>query len=320
MAQSKGTDRPIVSVIAPAYKSVKTIGNCMESIFAQKTSVPYEVIVVESSLDGSGDIIRERFPQVNLFESAQRIYLGRAKNLGAQMAKGDYLLFIDSDCMANPEWIERMYGALSAGEYAGVGGAVVNGNPETAVSWAAYISEFTHFFPCGKPRNMNYLCGANCAYRADIFSTSGGFEAVEPLYVDLLLGRRLIDSGEKLLFRPDITVRHWHRDTIEEHLNHQTGRGRAAAIARRRGALPGKSLGRSKFLAMLMIPLLFARKALVFPYRFAKTFPDNKSDLARALNPFIKGMMYWHYSYLKEVMKPTETIRGSERSAECTGN
>lgn len=309
--------KPLASVVVSAYKSVKTIGRCMESLFCQQTRLPYEIIVVESSGDGSGDLIRERFPEVRLLESPHRLFLGAAKTSGAELAEGEIILFIDSDCVAEREWVEKMCEALRSGDHAGVGGAILNGNPETPVSVAAYISEFSHFFPAGRPRFMNYLCGASGAYRADVFRRYGGFEHSEPLYVDLMFGRRLVEGGEKLLFRPEISVWHWHRDTVEDHAGHQVGRGRAAAVARRRGALIGGSLAKYPALALAMTPALFLRKAAVFPARFARVFPSQVGALARALPYFWLGMAYWHYGFLKEVLKPEEVRPEREGSAEC---
>jgi len=311
---------PAASVVVCAYKSRQTITRCLEALSSQETSLAYEVIVVESSGDGTGDLIRERFPRVRLIESPHRLFLGAAKNVGAEAASAELVLFIDSDCVAEAAWLDKICKALTLRKCAAVGGAILNGNPETPVSVAAYISEFSHLFPVGRSRRIDYLPGGNAGYRADVFRAYGGFEFTEPLYVDLMLGKRLSASGEKLLFEPDIRVMHWHRDSLKEHVSHQIKRGRAAALARRRGLLIGKSWIKYPGLALLVTPGLFARKAVVFTLRFARAFPLELGALIRALPYFLLGMAYWHYGFLKEVLQPTKAQAEQEMSAECTSS
>lgn len=85
--------QPLVSVIVPTKNSARTLGACLQSICSQSYS-PIEVIVVDnSSIDNTLSIAQH---YTNLFftkgpeRSAQR-------NFGAKQAKGEYIVFIDSD-------------------------------------------------------------------------------------------------------------------------------------------------------------------------------------------------------------------------------
>ena len=295
--------KPAASVVIPAYKSRDTIHACLESLSSQETGLPYEVIVVESSGDGSDRLIRERFPQVQLIESHSRLLSGAARNLGAESASGGLLLFTDSDCVAEPKWIEKMWSAHRESDAAAVAGAVRNGNPENPISVAGYITEFSEFFPFGPARLANYLPSGNLSYKAEVFRRYGGFDPDEPLYVDLMFNKRLFAAGEKLLFRPDIEVAHRHRAVLRDYLSHEIARGRAAVTARRRGLLVGRSWVRHPVAACLVIPALFARKASVYPYRFARAYPSELPGLARALPYIWAGLACWHYGFLKEVLQ-----------------
>ncbi|MGB9589048.1 MAG: glycosyltransferase family 2 protein, partial [Armatimonadota bacterium] len=156
-----GTIRPVASIVVPAYKSANTIIQCIESLVLQETEVPFEVIVVESSSDGAADLIRKNFPQVRVVQSPSRLLSGAARNLGASCSSGSLLLFIDSDCVADPTWVEQMWQTHRDFDGAGVCGAVLNGNAEHLVSVASYITEFNVFFPHGSSRLMDYLVSCN---------------------------------------------------------------------------------------------------------------------------------------------------------------
>lgn len=295
------SQEPIVSIVVPAYKSAETIAKCLESLASQETDLPYEVTVVESSGDGAAGIVREQFPWARLIESPVRLLSGAARNLGAAASTGELLLFIDSDCVAEADWIEKMRQAHKEFDGAGVAGAVLNGNPENPVAVASYITEFSVFFDLGETRRMDYLPSCNLSYKMDVFRKYGGFDPDQPLYVDLMFNKRLSAAGEKLLFRPDIGVQHWHRTTLKEYLRHELSRGKSAVAARRKGLLVGKWWVAHPFMASLAVPLLFLHKSFAFPYRFMRTYPSG--GLIRALPYVWMGLACWHYAFLMEMFR-----------------
>ena len=310
------TFKPVASVVIPAYKSRDTIALCLSALESQETNVPYEVIVVESSGDGAGDVVRAQFPWVWLIESQERLLGGAARNLGAAEATGELLMFIDSDCVAEPRWLEKMHMAHQEWECSAVGGAILNGNPETASSVSAYISENSDFFPVGSPRYMDYLPSGNIAYRAEVFRKYAGFDPQAVAYQDLTFNKQLFKAGEKLLFHPDIKVWHHHRTTVREHFRHMARRGRAAVAARRKGLLIGASWVERPILAFLAAPGLFLRKGTVFPYRMLRAYPSQALSLLKSLPCFYAGLAAWHYGFLAEVVASRNT--SAEKAEKCT--
>src|SRR5438132_858607 len=137
-------DTIICSVIIPSYRSVTTISACLKALTQQRGAPPYEIIVVDSSPDTTPEIVRQQFPQVQLIHLAQQTDPAAARNLGAQQARGEFLAFIDSDCIAASDWLARLCATVRAG-YDAVGGAIVNANGDGLVSWASYFCEFREF-------------------------------------------------------------------------------------------------------------------------------------------------------------------------------
>lgn len=300
------------SIVIPAYKARETISACLDALALQETDLSHEIIVVDSSGDGTRELVRERYPHVRMIESPTRLLSGAARNLGAEHASGDLLYFIDSDCIAEPRWMARMAEALERHDCSAVSGAMLNGNPEHTISVSSYVMEFSDFFPWGCPRFVDYLVGGNLCYRPEVFRRYGGFDPNQPLYVDLIFNKRLSASGEKLLFDPTISVRHLHRTTPGTYLRHELGRGKAAAFARRKGMLIGSSWVRHPSLAFLAAPGLFARKATVFPYRFLRAYPREAWRLVRALPWFYTALVVWHYGFLREVVAGRHLSRRKE--------
>jgi GT2 family glycosyltransferase len=313
-------DAPLASVVIPAYKSADTIAMCLDALVDQETDLPYEVIVVESSGDSAADIIRERSPDVRLIASETRLLGGAARNLGAQHASGELLLFTDSDCVAEKAWLAKMWQAHRDWDCSAVGGSILNGNPETLSSVAGYVAEKSDFFPIGGPRYTDYLDTGNVSYKMEVFRRYGGFDPDATAYQDVLFNKSLSRAGERLLFVPDIKVAHHHRATLREYLAHQMHRGRASVYARQKGMLVGGWWVRHPVLAFAAAPGLFARKAVVFPCRMMRAFPAQAPSLVAVLPCFLLGLLAWHYGFLSGSVS-TRKSRGMDGDTlRCTTN
>lgn len=100
-------DSPLLSIIIVAYKSRDEIGPCLAALpraltLADGTPVAVEVIVVDNSPgDGTGDVVRAQFPQVQYFAPGENLGFGRANNLGYARARGGYVLFLNPDTVSN---------------------------------------------------------------------------------------------------------------------------------------------------------------------------------------------------------------------------
>lgn len=290
------------SVVIPSYKSKDTIIPVLEALMAQETDVPFEIIFVDSSNDETAEMVRERFPHVTVIASKERLLGGAARNLGAEKASGEIIYNLDADCIAERDWLAKMWQAHQDWDCAAVGGSLVNGNPESLSSVACFIQESSDFYPYGGPRYMDNLGSGNVSYKADTYRKHNGFDTDAIAYVDVLFHRRLHNAGEKLLFMPDIKVAHFHRASLGDFLRHMKKRGRASVNARRKGLMPGASFAANPWVALLATPGLFACKGIVYPYRAFRAFPSESLRLIQALPCFYLGLAAWHYGFLSEVL------------------
>lgn len=161
-----------ISVVILTKNSAKTIHKCLESIFNQ-TQKPDEVIVIDgSSNDGTIDIVKQ-FP-VKLFVEPGLGY-GYARNFGVREAKGDIIFFIDSDCYAEPDWIENILPHFNNPDVAGVTGRLRLWNIEDACArFLAYVSGRMNMLK--SQRFVEIAPTMNLALRRSVILEVGGFD------------------------------------------------------------------------------------------------------------------------------------------------
>lgn len=96
----------LVSVIIPTYNEEKDIAECLKSLKNQSYKNIEIIAVDDGSIDGTRDIIK-KFRKVKLIEG-QHKGPGFSRNLGARQAKGEILIFIDSDMTFDKSYIKNL--------------------------------------------------------------------------------------------------------------------------------------------------------------------------------------------------------------------
>ena len=104
------TENPTISVIVPVYNVERYLPVCLESIVQQHLS-DYEVIMVDDgSTDGSRaicDEFAEHYPEFRVIHK-ENGGVAAARNRGIEEAKGEYILFLDSDDFLVPDAIKPL--------------------------------------------------------------------------------------------------------------------------------------------------------------------------------------------------------------------
>ena len=87
-----------VSIIIVNYNTKNLLADCLNSIYEQTKDISFEVIVSDNgSKDGSIEMLKADFPQVILIENNANLGFGAANNRGLAIAKGKYILYLNSD-------------------------------------------------------------------------------------------------------------------------------------------------------------------------------------------------------------------------------
>ena len=248
---SNNTEKPKLSILVASYNSKATIEKCLKSLFSQKTSHAFEVIVVDSSQDGTGNLVKDKFPEVRLHEFPERKYVGTARNQGISLARGDIIALTDADCIADENWVHEIIKAHCTPHLA-IGGAIANGNPMSYVGWAAYFCEFSAWIPTQRPGWKEDIAGANMSYKRETFEKFGKF--IEGTYCsDTEFHWRLHRGGHRLRFEPSMLVSHQNISHFAQLMRHEYKHGKNFATVRVKSQK--FSLGR-RLLYVFLSPLL----------------------------------------------------------------
>ena len=260
--QNQLTDIKRFSVIIPAYNSQKTLFSCIESIEDQSLSKEnYEVIVVDDGSTDSTAKIARQF-NVNYIHQANQ-GPAAARNKGAGEAKGDIILFTDSDCIPDHYWIQQMTRPFSAPDVVAVKGAYKTRQRELAARFAQ--AEFEDRYDLlKKSSTIDMIDTYSAAFRKDVFLNIGGFDQSFPVAnnEDTDLSYRLAAKGYKLVFNQGAFVYHTHPDSFLKYLKLKFRRGYWRMVVYRR--YPDKAVKDSYTPAVIKIQTMLMALSLTF--------------------------------------------------------
>lgn len=204
-----------VVVIIPAFNTADTIDRCVRSALEQSSPVAEVVVVDNASTDDTARLAREAGARVVFEPTPGR---SRARNRGVAATRAPVLCFMDADCDAPRDWIERSLSVLREPWLPAVQSRVqksMDGAPSRRFSQAHYYWPFLDTCALLVTRNA--------------FSAAGGFDEELPRNEDMDFSFRLLASGFAFGWQPDTIVRKVHHLTARQAL--------------RRGWVGGKSLG-----------------------------------------------------------------------------
>jgi GT2 family glycosyltransferase len=115
-----------LSILIVNYNTRELTLNCLRSVLESDTSYEFEVIVIDnSSKDDSVEQIQRHFPQVQLIANDQNVGFAKANNQGINIAKGRYILLLNSDTIVQKDTLETMLRFMDEHPQVGAGGCKV---------------------------------------------------------------------------------------------------------------------------------------------------------------------------------------------------
>jgi cellulose synthase/poly-beta-1,6-N-acetylglucosamine synthase-like glycosyltransferase len=194
-----------ISVIIPNLHS-PLIGEVIAAIAGQTgRRLIHEILVVGQDRYG---LVK---PPARHIETPRPVSAARARNLGAAAAQGDYLVFIDSDCIAAPELIDHLVPWLQAGSAVVCGGVTI----ETGEYWSMCddLLVFADYLDTSPAGERAWVPSLSLCMQRSLFRRIGGFDERFPGAAgeDTDLSLRLRAAGITLAFEPRARVTHRHR-------------------------------------------------------------------------------------------------------------
>ncbi|WP_314590263.1 glycosyltransferase family 2 protein [Paenibacillus terrigena] len=98
-----------LSIIILNYNTRQLTLDCLQSVYASTTTYHYEVIVIDNnSSDDSVEHFQHHYPSTHLIANQENVGFSRANNQGMRIAKGRYILLLNSDTIVEPDTFDTM--------------------------------------------------------------------------------------------------------------------------------------------------------------------------------------------------------------------
>ncbi len=217
---------PLFSIIIPSYNRSDEIVDLLNSIDNQNfPKDKFEVLIVDDgSVDNTEEIVNTF---INKTEWQLKLYKrnhegpGPARNYGMSQAEGEYFLFIDSDCIADKDWLKNLAAAIEKHNPDAFGGPDAVRQDFTALQKAINYS-MTSFLTTGGMRGHSdkklakyYPRSFNMGIHRKIYEKLGGMGTLRHGQ-DLEFSRRIVASGAKVIPIPKAVVYHKRRTSLKK--------------------------------------------------------------------------------------------------------
>lgn len=230
---------PLVSIIVSGRDDFGFLKPCVDSVFGRTEYPEFEVIIVDNqSVDPDllayyEDMRRQHGARFSVIDYDQPFNFSAQCNLGAQAARGEYLLFLHNDTeIIQPAWLGRlmefgqrpdvgvvgarmMYpedgGVQHAGIIAGLGNVAANPNQGAPLDDPGYMNRL-HV-----DQNLSAVSAACMLVRRSVYGEVGGMDAdnLKVLYGDIDLCLKVGQAGYLTVWTPHVTVIHQEQKSLE---------------------------------------------------------------------------------------------------------
>jgi len=212
---------PLVSVIILTWNSEKHLPACLDALSVQ-TNKDFEVVIIDNgSTDQNYLDLEEKYSDLKLTIKKYNENLGFAiaNNIGACLARGQWLALLNADAFPKPDWLERLLEATQTYPNAFFSSRQIQANNPTYldgegdiyhVSGLAWRKNYNlPVYPLNEDQEVFSACGAAALYPRTEFLDAGGFdEDYFSYHEDVDLGFRLRLRGLNCVLVPQAIVHH----------------------------------------------------------------------------------------------------------------
>ncbi len=235
-------DNRKVSIIIPNRDHYEDIRTCLESLYSITDYADYEVVIVDDSSQDERvqkiySTYAAKYANFSVIPGVRPFNFSQACNRGAEIAKGDYFLFLNNDIeIIDQHWLTNLAGILQMPGVGAAGAKLLY--PDGSVQHAGIVigleGHASHVFMGAKSdiytpygyvdwmRNVSAVTGACVMIRRDVFEHVGGFDQSLALaFGDVDLCLRIIDAGYRIVYNPDVRLIHYEGRSRGKHIPRQ---------------------------------------------------------------------------------------------------
>lgn len=209
----------MISLIIPVYNRPEEVEELLETLAGQ-TFKDFEVVIVEDGSTADSKAVVDRFAdRLNIsYRYQPNGGPASARNTGAKVAKGDFLVIMDSDCLVPPTYFETVRRHIDRDGikfYGGADSAAPDFSPmQKAVSYSM-TSLFTTGGIRGNERSLEKFSprSFNLGIDRELYFRVGGFSDMR-IGEDIDFSKKVMATGIRAVFLPDATVCHKRRTSM----------------------------------------------------------------------------------------------------------
>jgi len=205
-AENSGPSQPVlVSVIIPAHNAAGPLELCLKSVAASDYPRTEVIVVSDASTDGTAEVARRN--GVRVMVNDEPCGAAYARNVGASVAAGDILFFVDADVVLNADAISLAAEALSSGEADAVFGSYI---AETRVrQFTAQFKNYQHHFHHQVSYDYPVSFWSGCgAVTREVFTKLEGFDVSLQFCEDIEFGHALVEARYRVRLLKDMQAEH----------------------------------------------------------------------------------------------------------------
>ena len=257
---------PRVSLVIPGRNCSGTLGDCLDAvvrILEQPGSALGEILFVDDGSTDGTSAVAAGFPVRVLHGSGQGA--GAARNIGWRAAAHELVWFVDADCVARPDALDRLLPHLDDPAVAAVSGSYDNARPGSLLARA--IHEEIQVRHARMASDVDFLATFDVLYRRSVLEALDGFDERYRKGQDAELSFRAREAGLLLRFERSSRVAHFHEDRLGAYLRTQRQQGywRVFLHLEHRGHAGGDSYSRLSDHVQPPLAMLAAAAVLLAP-------------------------------------------------------
>lgn len=205
------------SIIIRSFNEQRHIERLLNGVFSQKTTHPFEVVLVDSGSTDQTVEIAKKFNVKVVEIDPKEFTFGRSLNIGIKHSSGEFCIFVSAHCYpANEYWLENLIEPFS--------------NPDVLISFGRQIGDkntrfsehqiFAKWFPDHEPHisEIPFCNNANCAIRKSLWLQRNYDEKLTGLE-DIDLARYVIGIKKYIFYASKSIVYHIHDETPKQIYN-----------------------------------------------------------------------------------------------------
>lgn len=203
---------PRISVVIPVRNGADDIHRQLDALAAQDVDEPFDVVVADNgSTDNTVAVARrwaDRLIQLRIVDAQGPATVAHGRNVGAQQARGQFVLFCDADDRVHPQWVREIAESLEKYDAVGARTLLVDARstPEAVTGELGLAS--IHGY-------LHYALGGNCGIRRDLFLRLGGFDlSYDGGHEEVDFCWRLQEAGGTLGYAPGAVLDYRQRTTL----------------------------------------------------------------------------------------------------------